>query len=104
MTSLGFPTKSTIENAYMISGFSPTLLNHFVKKETITNIQASTHQASTHQSSTHQASTHQASQKNKTSWDLFKATMDHERYNYMGQLLLDSWDTYDIYKSKNRNI
>jgi len=104
MTSLGFPTKSTVENAYMISGFSPTLLNHFVKKETISTHQSSTHQPSIHQSSTHQPSTHQSSQKNKTAWDLFKDTMDHERYNYMGQLLLDSWDTYDIYKRKNSNI
>jgi hypothetical protein len=93
-SNLGFPCKSATPNTTMVSGYTPTIINQF----------RIPHQHHPHQHHPHQH--HPPSKKpltpKRTPWDALKYTLDHPRYNPMGQLLINAWDAYDIINDENK--
>ena len=90
-SNLGFPCKSTTPNTSMVSGYTPTIINQF-------RIPRQHHPPPCHSS---EQSKKPLTEK-RTSWDAMKYTLDHPRYNPMGQLLIDAWDAYDIINNENK--
>lgn len=90
-SSLGFPCQSTTPNVTMVSGYTPTILNQFIKPNTISLSSSTTTHTKTH------TNTHTTT----TPWETVRTIMNHPRYNPMEQLLIDSWDAYDIITSES---
>lgn len=88
-SNLGFPCKSTTPNTTMVSGYTPTTINQF----------RIPHQ---HHPSPHHSPSKKPLTPKRTPWDALKYTLDHPRYNPMGQLLIDAWDAYDIINDENK--
>ena len=89
-SNIGFPCKSTTPNTSMVSGYTPSIINQF-------RISPPYHRTP-----------HTCTERKKppliakrTPWDALKYTLDHPRYNHMGQLLIDTWDAYDIINDEN---
>ena len=92
-SNLGFPCKSTTTNTTMVSGYTPTTINQFRIPP------PQPHHPPPYHSS--EQSKKPLTEK-RTSWDAMKYTLDHPRYNPMGQLLIDAWDAYDIINNENK--